>query len=236
MAVQNTTNIPAPRVPFIDERTGLISREWFRFLNNQFQLTGGGTTAISLADLELAPYSDAATEAELAVTQSRVQALELAPRAPELTPVSFASFYSTQTQAATTINTATAISYNNADTTYGIYRDPADNTKIKVSRPAIYNVQFSIQVDKTSGGNGSFYIWPAINGTAVPNSGCYIQIQGNNAEIFSAANFFLPLSNGDYFQLYFSVNDLSVQLQHFAASAPVPAIPSIILTVMQVYI
>jgi hypothetical protein len=236
MAAQNTTNIPAPRVPFIDERTGLISREWFRFLNNQFQLTGGGTTAISLADLELAPYSDAATEAELAVTQSRVQALELAPRAPELTPVSFASFYSTQTQAATTINTATAISYNNADTTYGIYRDPADNTKIKVSRPAIYNVQFSIQVDKTSGGNGSFYIWPAINGTAVPNSGCYIQIQGNNAEIFSAANFFLPLSNGDYFQLYFSVNDLSVQLQHFAASAPVPAIPSIILTVMQVYI
>lgn len=236
MVAQNTTNIPAPRVPFIDERTGLISREWFRFLNNQFQLTGGGTTAISLADLELAPYSDAATEAELAVTQSRVQALELAPRAPELTPVSYGSFYSTQTQAATTINTATAISYNNADTTYGIYRDPADNTKIKVSRPAIYNVQFSIQVDKTSGGNGSFYIWPAINGTAVPNSGCYIQIQGNNAEIFSAANFFLPLSNGDYFQLYFSVNDLSVQLQHFAASAPVPAIPSIILTVMQVYI
>ena len=64
MTTPNTTNIPAPRVPFVDERTGVISREWFRFLNNQFQLTGGGTTAISLADLELAPYSDAATEAE----------------------------------------------------------------------------------------------------------------------------------------------------------------------------
>jgi hypothetical protein len=236
MAVQNTTNIPAPRVPFIDERTGLISREWFRFLNNQFQLTGGGTTAISLADLELAPYSDAATEAELAVTQSRVQALELAPRSPEPTPVSFGSFFSSQTQAATAINTAKAISYNNTNETYGIYLDPSDNTKVKVSKPAIYNVQFSIQVDKTSGGTGNFYIWAAINGTAVPNSGCYIQIQGNNAEIFSAANYFLPLSNGDHFQLYFSVSDLSVQLQHFAASAPVPAIPSIILTVMQVYI
>ena len=186
--------------------------------------------------MELAPYSDAATEAELTVAQSRIEALELTPRPPELTPVSFGSFSSTQTQAATTINTAKAISYNNADTAYGIYRDPTDNTKIKVSRPAIYNVQFSIQLDKTSGGTGDFYIWAAINGTAVANSGCYIQIQGNNSEIFSAANFFLPLSNGDHFQLYFSVSDLSVQLQHFAAVAPVPAIPSIILTVMQVYI
>ena len=236
MTVPNTTNIPAPRVPFVDERTGLISREWFRFLNNQFQLTGGGTTAISLADLELAPYSDAATEAELTVTQSRVEALELAPRPPELTPVSFGSFFSTQTQVATVINTATAISYNNAGTAYGIYRDPTDNTKIKVSRPATYNIQFSIQLDKTSGGTGHFYIWAAINGTAIANSGSVIRVQGNNAEIFSAANFFLPLSNGDYFQLYFSVDDLSVQLDQFAASAPVPAIPSIILTVMQVYI
>jgi len=236
MTTPNTTDIPAPRVPFVDERTGLISREWFRFLNNQFQLTGGGTTAISLADLELAPYSDAATEAELTVAQSRIEALELTPRPPELTPVSFGSFSSTQTQTATVINTAKAISYNNADTAYGIYRDPTDNTKIKVSRPAIYNVQFSIQVDKTSGGTGHFYIWAAINGTAVANSGSVIRVQGNNAEIFSAANFFLPLSNGDYFQLYFSVDDLSVQLEHFAASAPVPAIPSIILTVMQVYI
>lgn len=232
----NITNIPAPRVPFIDERTGLISREWFRFLNNQFTLTGSGTTATSIADLEvglgLSPDSDDVS----AVLQSEIQALQAAPPITPLTPVSFGSFYSTQTQAATVINTATAITYNNADTAYGIYRDPADNSKIKVSRPAIYNVQFSIQVDKTSGGTGKLFIWPAINGTAVTNAGSLIQIQGNDAEIFSAANFFLPLSNGDYFQLYFSVDALDVQLQQFAAAAPVPAIPSIILTVMQVYV
>ena len=232
----NITKIPAPRVPLFEESTGLISREWFRFFNNQFQLTGGGTTQATTADLELMSYSNSATEAELAVVESRIDALEKTPPPLELTPVSFASFYSTQTQAATTINTAKAITYDNADTAYGIYRDPADSSKIKVSRPAIYNVQFSVQVDKTSGGTGKFYIWPAINGTAVANSGSLIQIQGNDAEIFSAANFFLPLSNGDYFQLYFSVDSIDVQLQTFAASAPVPAIPSIILTVMQVYV
>ena len=232
----NITNIPAPRVPFIDERTGLISREWFRFLNNQFTLTGSGTTQITTADLELTPALAATVEDAVPVLESEIQALKLLPRYPEPNVVNFGSFFSTQTQAATVINTGYAITYNNADTAYGVYRDPADNSKIKVSRPAIYNVQFSIQVDKTSGGSGKFYIWPAINGTAVANSGSLIQIQGNNAEIFSAANFFLPLSNGDYFQLYFSVDSLDVQLQTFAAAAPVPAIPSIILTVMQVYV
>lgn len=233
---QNITQIPAPRVPFIDERTGLVSREWFRFLNNQYVLTGGGTTATSIADLELTPALASNVEDEVAVLRSQIDGIYKEPPITPLTPVSFGSFYSTDTQAATTINTAKAITYNNADTAYGIYRDPGDSSKIKVSRPAIYNVQFSIQLDKTSGGTGNFYIWPAINGTAVANSASLIQIQGNNSEIFSAANFFVPLSNGDYFQLYFSVNDLSVQLQHFAASAPVPAIPSIILTVMQVYV
>lgn len=233
---QNITQIPAPRVPFIDERTGLVSREWFRFLNNQFVLTGGGTTATTIADLEVTPSLAANVEDEVAVLRSQIDGIYKEPPITPLTPVSYGSFYSTQTQAATAINTATAITYNNADTAYGIYRDPSDNSKIKVSRPAIYNVQFSIQVDKTSGGTGRFYIWPAINGTAVANSASLVQIQGNDAEIFSAANFFLPLSNGDYFQLYFSVDALDVQLQQFAASAPVPAIPSIILTVMQVYV
>ena len=233
---QNITQIPAPRVPFIDERTGQIAREWFRFLNNQYQLTGGGTTQTTIADLELTPALASNVEDELAVVKSQIDGIYKEPPITPLTPVSYGSFYSTQTQAAAVINTAYAITYNNASEAYGIYRDSGDNSKIKVSRPAIYNVQFSVQIDKTSGGTGLFYIWPAINGTAVANSASLIQIQGNNHEIFSAANFFLPLSNGDYFQLYFSVSDLSVQLQHFAAAAPVPAIPSIILTVMQVYV
>lgn len=233
---QNITQIPAPRVPFIDERTGLVSREWFRFLNNQYQLTGGGTTSTSIADLEITPSLAANVEDEVAVLRSNIDDLQKGPPRFEPGLINYGSFFSTQTQAATVINTAKAITYNNADPAYGVYRDPGDSSKIKVTRPAIYNVQFSIQVDKTSGGTGRLYIWPAINGTAVPDSASLIRIQGNNAEIFSAANFFLPLSNGDYFQLYFSVSDLSVQLEHFAASAPVPAIPSIILTVMQVYV
>jgi hypothetical protein len=42
----NITKIPAPRVPLLDQRTGLISREWFRFLNNLYITTGGETQGV----------------------------------------------------------------------------------------------------------------------------------------------------------------------------------------------
>lgn len=51
----NITNIPAPRVPFIDERTGLMAREWYRFFLNLFVLTGSGNNAITLEELQLGP-------------------------------------------------------------------------------------------------------------------------------------------------------------------------------------
>jgi len=40
------TQIPAPRVPLIDERTGLVTREWFRFFNNIYVITGGNTEGV----------------------------------------------------------------------------------------------------------------------------------------------------------------------------------------------
>jgi len=51
----NVTNIPAPRVSIIDERTGLISREWYRFFLNLFTLVGQGNNQTSLDDLQVGP-------------------------------------------------------------------------------------------------------------------------------------------------------------------------------------
>jgi hypothetical protein len=53
MAELNITNIPAPRVPFIDERTGLMAREWYRFFLNLFVLTGSGSNATRLMNCNL---------------------------------------------------------------------------------------------------------------------------------------------------------------------------------------
>jgi len=51
----NITNLPSSRVEFIDPRTGLMSREWYRFFLNIFTLVGGGNNQTSLDDLQLVP-------------------------------------------------------------------------------------------------------------------------------------------------------------------------------------
>ncbi len=94
----NETNIVAPRVPFIDERTKLISREWYRFFLNLFVLTGGGRNDISLLDLQVGPpaqmdiYNNdptpagyaayaagSAQESQIAELQKQIQALGATP-------------------------------------------------------------------------------------------------------------------------------------------------------------
>jgi hypothetical protein len=46
--------------------TGTITREWYRFFFNLFQLTGGGTNDITLDDLQLGPSSQIANDSEIA--------------------------------------------------------------------------------------------------------------------------------------------------------------------------
>jgi len=51
----NITNIPSSRVGVIDPRTGMISREWYRFFLNLFNLAGAGGNQTSLDDLQVGP-------------------------------------------------------------------------------------------------------------------------------------------------------------------------------------
>ena len=49
----NITNITPPRVPLMDPRNGLISREWYLFFLSLFNQTGG--SAVSLEDVQKGP-------------------------------------------------------------------------------------------------------------------------------------------------------------------------------------
>jgi len=72
--IPNVTRIPAPRTPFFDERTGLVSREWYRFLYNLFTLTGSGGNFTSLTDLQKGP------------PDVSIEALRIDPNAPSVSP------------------------------------------------------------------------------------------------------------------------------------------------------
>jgi hypothetical protein len=159
-----------------------------------------------------------------------VEGLQMTPPPREFKRARYGSFYDTTTQVATVINTATAITFNTTDLSQGVFiGSPA--SRIIVDSEGIYNFDTSFQLDKTSGGTAEFYFWFRLNGVDVPDSASQIRMQGNNAEIFSSLNYFFDLKANDYVEMMFSVTDLSVELKSFVAGAPVPSIPSIILTV-----
>jgi hypothetical protein len=159
-----------------------------------------------------------------------IEGLQMTPPPREFKRARYGSFYDTTIQTAAIINTATAITFNTTDLSQGV-RIGTTTSQVIVDTEGIYNFDTSFQLDKTSGGTANFYIWFRLNGVDVPNSASLIRIQGNNAEIFGSLNYFFNLKANDYVELMFSVDDLSVELLAVGAAAPVPAIPSIILTV-----
>jgi hypothetical protein len=159
-----------------------------------------------------------------------VEGLQMTPPQREFKRSRYGSFYDTTTQTATVINTATAITFNTTDLSNGVFIG-SPTSRIIVDSEGIYNFDTSFQLDKTSGGTAEFYFWFRLNGTDVPESASQIRIQGNDAEIFSSLNYFFDLKAGDYIEMMFSTTSLDVELLSVVATPPVPAIPSIILTV-----
>lgn len=140
------------------------------------------------------------------------------------------NFYDTTTQTAAAINTAYTITFNSTDLTDGVYVG-SPTSRIYVDTEATYNFQFSVQFDNTSGGNHLAYLWYRINGADVANSASQLRLKGTDGELVAAWNFIDKLKAGDYFELVWAVSDTAVQLTAQAAAAPVPAIPSAILSV-----
>ena len=231
--VPNVTQIPAPRVDFIDKRTGLMSREWYRFFVNIYNLTGGGTSQASIEDLQLTPNSNG-TEDAVAEMQKAVENLQLLPQVyPDARHLNYASFYDTTTQTAPVINTAYPITFNSSLATFGIGIG-TPTSRIVCYDGAVYEFQFTVQLHKTTGSVGNVYLWVRKNGTDVVATAVKVALQGATAEVTTSGSFMSAMAPNDYFELIWSADALNCQLLALPASSPVPSVASVILTVIQV--
>jgi hypothetical protein len=162
--------------------------------------------------------------------QGEVEELQSAPPPREPRVPRYGTFYDTTTQTAAAANTAYPITFNTTDLSRGVYRG-SPTSRIVVDREGIYNFQFSAQLDNTSGSNHLIFIWCRKNGVDVAQSASQVALKGADGELVAAWNFVLQMKALDYFELVWSVNNTAVQILAQAAAAPVPAIPSVLLTV-----
>lgn len=151
-------------------------------------------------------------------------------------PSYIGAFRSTQDQAAVTVNTPTAITFNNTDYSFGVYLG-TPNSRIYFDNAGYYNMQFSAQIVQTGGASAQdVVIWVRHNGVDVPNSATRLHIQGPGAEAVAAWNFTGYAQPSDYVELMWQTTDTAVILLHENATATHPAIPSVLLDLTQIAI
>ncbi len=150
----------------------------------------------------------------------------------------YGSWYDNTTQLATIANTAYPVVYNTEDFAQGI--SIIDNSKILFAKAGKYNIQFSLQFDRSAGTSTEYVsIWLRKNGVDIPATCTDITIQGGTAVAATVAawNFFQSVNDNDYLELIWSTTSTNIQIQYLPArtNPTRPLIPSVILTAQQVY-
>ena len=137
----------------------------------------------------------------------------------------YGAFSSNQDQTAT-INTATLMTLNTTDFSNGV---SISSSKITVVNSGIYNLQFSAQFQNTDTAFQDVYIWLKQNGVNISGSTGFVSIPNRHAGTDGHAivgwNYFLSMAATDYVEIYWSVPNAAVTIQHLAASGS-PTKPS----------
>jgi len=146
----------------------------------------------------------------------------------------FGAWSSESDQVAVSTTAAYAITFDVADIVDSVYL--VSGSRMTVTYPGVYNLQFSIQFANTSVQIHDVDVWAAINGTNLDNSNSKFSVPnshgGTNGHLIAALNLFLPMQASDYVELYWHTDDTNVLIEHLpAASSPTrPATPSVIAT------
>ncbi len=139
--------------------------------------------------------------------------------------VPYGAFSSDQDQTATA-NTATLMTLNTTDFANDV---SISSSKITVVTAGIYNLQFSTQFQNTDTAFQDVYIWLRQNGVDIPGSTGFISIPnrhaGTDGHSIVGWNYFLTMAANDYVEIYWSVPNVAVTIQHLAASGT-PTKPS----------
>jgi len=137
----------------------------------------------------------------------------------------YGAFSSDQDQV-TTANTATLMTLNTTDFSNEV---SISSSQITVVNAGIYNLQFSAQFQNTNTAFQDVYIWLKQNGVDIPGSTGFVSVPsrhaGTDGHSIIGWNYFLSMAAGDHIEIYWSVPNVAVTIQHLNASGT-PTKPS----------
>ena len=151
----------------------------------------------------------------------------------------YGSFYSDVTQSVGTTGNTVIWKYNQTLYSQGIGvtggATAGDATQITVEKAGVYEISYSVQLDKIDGGTDLVYIWALKNGINVPESAGEVSLVSNTGEAIQFVSYIFDLSANDYIEFAFRSNtSATVDALAVPAQTGIPAIPSIIIQAKQI--
>ncbi len=149
--------------------------------------------------------------------------------------LSVGAFYDTTTQTLVS-NASASMTFNSITISDGI--SVVANSRLTVTQPGTYNIQFSSQFIPAGPGS-SVYIWLRKNGTNVAYSNTEVHMQNSSQAVVAAWNFIETLTAGQYVELIWHPVGGTVDM---ATEVPTPSpggngnvgVPSVIVTMTQI--
>jgi hypothetical protein len=105
-------------------------------------------------------------------------------------------------------------------------------SQITFANAGVYSMTFSAQLE-ANGGQDIIYMWIKKNGTNVPATATKL-VAKNGEESVMTVNYVIEADANDYYEVAFQDTNGYIDLLYEPATGNIPAIPSIILTVVQV--
>ena len=153
---------------------------------------------------------------------------------PNTLTKSWGSFISTNDQSVAVAGVTYKMSADTTNGSSGV--TVSGGSRFVISNPGVYNIQFSAQLNKSSGTNSSAFIWLSKNGTPIPSTNTEIYLPGgSNERLVAAWNWVEEVTTPNtYFEIEWTDDQNNVFLDYVASPTYGPAIPSLIVTVTQV--
>jgi hypothetical protein len=147
----------------------------------------------------------------------------------------YGAFQDSTDQVASNTTTAYAITFDTTDFSNGVTL--SNSSRLNVTNPGLYNLQFSIQLKNTTNDGQDVDIWFRKNGTNIANSNSRFHLparkgSGDPSHIIASLNFFIDMAANDYVEIMWRTENTGVTIEHFGTSTTPtrPAVPSVIAT------
>jgi hypothetical protein len=203
----NITNVSTTPIP-VTSTTGFESSGFIIIENEIIQYTGKTTTTFTGITRGVKSTTNVAHNTGAAVSEA----------------------------AGVTAGSSASAKIDNVVSSHQITCTPPDS-KVYFSKPAVYNIQFSMQLLNYSNAEDNVTVWFKKNNIDIPESSSIEQVNAKHGSspgaTIMALNYVDEFAAGDYFELYWASDSGNTVLATYPpGTSPVhPASPSMILTV-----